>query len=209
MRKTTRRFANLAAAGGLVLFAACSDSGSPTGPGGSGEISAAEAAAISDFMVGQAFTGWDFGSIGGSSVQADRQAALQSGVPIAIDYTASAEGPCPEGGTVAATVSVEGSIDDQTLAGDLDLEVVTSATSCGIVAEGTGFTIDTSPDLTLTGGFSFADGQLVGESTLTYAGAILWSSEDGRSGSCTYDVVVTLTASSTAVASGTACGTSL
>lgn len=209
MRTKTSRFAGLGAAGGLLLVAACSDGEGPTGPGGSGELSAAEVEAISDFMVGQAFDSWNPESIGGGSAQAEGEAALQSGVPVAIDYAASAQADCPLGGTVAATVSVQGTLDDETLAGDLDLEVVTNATDCGIVADGTDFTIDTNPDLTLTGDFSFVDGQLVGESTFTYAGAILWSSEDGRSGSCTYDVVVTLSSSSAAVASGTACGTSL
>lgn len=209
MRKTTGRFAKLAAATGLLFFAACSDSGNPAGPGGSDEVTAAEAAAISAFMTGQAFTGWDFSAVGGASARPDGEAALQSGVPVAIDYSASATAQCPEGGNVGATVSIQGTIDDETLAGDLDLEVVTSATDCGIVADGTGFTIDTNPDLTLSGGFSFADGQLVGESTFTYAGSLLWSAEDGRSGSCSYDVVVTLTTTSTGVASGTVCGTSL
>lgn len=206
MRETTSRFGNLMAATGLLFFAACSDSGNPAGPGGGDQVSASEAAAISDFLLGEAITGLDFGAIAGGG---GGGAALRSGTPITIDYAASAEAPCPEGGLVGATVAISGTIDDQTLEGDLDLEVVTTAADCGIVADGTGFTLDTNPDLTLTGGFSFADGELVGESSFTYAGAILWSSEDGRSGSCTYDVVVTMSASSTAVASGTVCGTSL
>jgi len=201
MRKTTSRFANLAAAAGLLLFAACSDSAGP----GSGEISAGEAAEISDYLVGEAFSGWDFSQLNGGG----GGAALQSGTPVEIDFAVDVASECPEGGTIGVSGAIQGTIDDQTLAGDLSLEVITSATECGIVAEGTGFTIDTNPDLTLSGDFSFADGALVGESTFTYTGAVQWASEDGRSGGCTYDVSVAVSPGGSSVTSGTVCGTSL
>lgn len=69
--------------------------------------------------------------------------------------------------------------------------------------------IDTNPDLRLAGDFSFADGAPVGVSTFTYSGAVLWEAEDGRSGSCSYDVVVTVSPDGSTAESGTVCGTSV
>ncbi len=204
--KATRRYAEKGlAALGLVLFGACSDSQDVAGPGGD-QLTPAEAAGVSSFFVGQAFSGWDFNALGGGG---GGGAALQSGAPITVDFTDAVEAACPEGGSVSVSVAIAGTIDDQTGAGDLSLDVVTSAAACGIVADGTGFTVDTNPDLTLTGDFTFADGALVGDSDLSYAGALMWFAEDGRSGSCTYDVVVTLSESGTTVANGTVCGQEL
>lgn len=195
------------AAAGALFLAGCSDSADVAGPGGGSggaQLSSAEAAAISDFFVGQAFTGWDFSGVGGGSAS-----VLQKGTPITIDYSVSVENACPEGGTVGVAVTIAGTIDDETGSGDLSLDAVTSASDCGIVADAVGFRLDTDPDLTLTGDFTFANGQLIGESTFTYAGSVAWVAEDGRSGSCDYDVAITVSGTETAVASGTVCGTSL
>ena len=105
--------------------------------------------------------------------------------------------------------SISGTIDDQTFSGDLSLDVATSAINCIFAHEETQFTLNTSPDLVLSGGFAFDQGGLVGNAAFTYLGTILWGADDGRSGSCDYDVSVAYNADGSTVESGTVCGQSL
>lgn len=190
----------------MMSLAACS-SDTVTAPQGGDAVSANEAAAISNFLVANAFAGWDFGDIGGGG--GGGGAALQSGVPITIDYAVDVSSACPLGGAIGVAGAISGSIDDQTLAGSLSLDFATSATSCAFVEEETRFTLDTNPDLVLSGAFSFDQGELVGDAVFTYVGAVSWATDDGRSGSCTYDVSVTASASGSLVESGTVCGASI
>ena len=129
--------------------------------------------------------------------------------PIAIDYAVSVSGECPLGGTLSVSGAVTGTIDDQTFAGDLDLGLTTAASACGIDHQQTAITVDTNPDLVLAGSFAFDQGQLVGEAVFTYLGTVSWVTDDGRSGSCSYDVLVTATSDGSLAQSGTVCGTSL
>ncbi|MDX1392786.1 MAG: hypothetical protein R3195_00275 [Gemmatimonadota bacterium] len=189
----------------LLLFTACSsDDVTAPLPSGGDEISASEAAAISEFLTSAAFQAWDFEDIGGGG-----GAALHSGVPIAIDYSVDASVACPLGGQIGVQGAISGSIDDATYSGSLDLQVATTATACGFLAEATQFTLDTSPALVLTGAFSFDQGQMVGDAVFGYAGGVLWAADDGRSGSCTYDVSVTVSQTGSVVESGTVCGQAL
>jgi len=193
-------------AAALVLFAGC-QSDDVAGPQvGNDAVSAAEAAAISDFLVSNAFAGWSFDDAGGGG---GGGASLRSGTPITIDVAVDVSNACPLGGSLDVAGSISGSIDDQTLTGSLSLDVATSATSCAFPYEETQFTLDTNPDLVLSGAFSFDQGQLVGESVFTYVGTVFWGTDDGRSGSCSYDVAVTRSEAGTLVESGTVCGESI
>ncbi|MGH7540684.1 MAG: hypothetical protein ACRELC_06780, partial [Gemmatimonadota bacterium] len=104
---------------------------------------------------------------------------------------------------------IQGSVDDETQSGTLSLGITTSASSCAFPAEGTVFTIDTSPDLQLDGQFAWANGVPVGEQTFSYTGGVLWSAADGRSGNCAFDLQMTRSEDGTLVESGTVCGVSL
>ncbi|MDH3733447.1 MAG: hypothetical protein OEU54_07915 [Gemmatimonadota bacterium] len=197
----------LTAAAAVVFLAGCQNS-EVAGPGqSSGTVSANEAAAISTFLVSSAFEGWGFDDVGGGGGGASLRSS--SGVPITIDYAVDVTSGCPLGGDLGVSGSITGSIDDQTLAGDLSLSVVTSAANCAFLHEQTEFTLNTNPDLVLAGGFAFDQGELVGEATFTYTGTVLWAADDGRSGSCVYAVAVAMDAAGSVVESGTVCGQSL
>ena len=202
MNGRLKRGSRLTAFAAMVAFAGCQN-GEVAGPGGGDVVSANEAAAISGFLVNGAFAGWDLGEIGGGG------SALLSGAPITIDYSVDVTSGCPLGGELGVAGSITGSIDDQTFAGNLSLDVATSATNCGFLHDETQFTLNTNPDLVLSGGFSFAQGELTGQAVFTYVGAVQWASDDGRSGSCSYDVSVTADQSGSLVESGTVCGQSL
>jgi hypothetical protein len=199
----------LAAAAGVAFFAACHSESEPLGPqpGGGDEISAAEAAAINEVLIGFAFDGWDLGDFGSTSRAPGEGIALSS-VPIAIDFAIDTSAPCPQGGTAAVSGSIEGSVDDQTFAGNLDLTVATTLTDCAATADGKGFTFNTSPSLVLDGSFAWDQTGLSDVAAFTYAGSVDWVTGD-RSGTCAYDVQVSVSPSGATAANGTVCGISI
>lgn len=206
MRMGNRRV-GLIAGLAWIAVAGCqnADVAAPDPGEGPGTLTAAEIAALSDFMMNGAFDGWDFGEAGGGG----GGASLLSGAPITIDYAVTVANDCPAGGTLSVSGAITGTIDDQTFAGALDLGLTTSASACAFVHEQTMMTVDTDPDLVLDGSFAFDQGQLVGEAVFTYLGTVMWTTDDGRSGSCTYDVLVTATSDGSLAQNGSVCGTSL
>ena len=168
----------------------------------SGELSEQETAAVVEFVVGQAFVGWDFGGVAASQSPAVRQA----GVPITIDYNVTVTAPCPEGGEVSVAASIAGTIDDQTESGTLSMSVTSSLSSCAFSEDGVMITINTNPDLVLAGALNWENGNPVGTQVFTYTGGFSWSTSDGREGSCTIDLLVEQAEDGSTVESGTICG---
>lgn len=199
----------LAAAASVAFLAACQSDSEPLGPqtGAGDEISAAEAAAINEVLIGFAFDGWDFGDFGSTSRAPGDGIALSS-VPIAIDFAIDATAACPQGGTVAVSGSIEGSVDDQTFEGSLDLTIATTLTDCAATADGRGFTFNTSPSLVLAGSFAWDQTGLSDVAAFVYAGSVDWATGD-RSGTCSYDVQVSVSPSGATAANGTVCGISV
>lgn len=132
-----------------------------------------------------------------------------SAEPIQFDVSIDVTSDCPQGGSLSVSGSFEGSVDGETESGTLVLAIDITAAGCRFPAEGTVFTVDTSPRLELDGDFAWEGGQPVGEQTFGYRGAIAWSAEDGRSGSCVVGLQVTLSEDGTLAESGTACGVSV
>lgn len=206
MRKTRSRMARLGLVGASVWFlAACSDG--PLLPSSDDALSGAEAAAISEFLVGQSFQGWSFGDVGGPSASVAPSGSV--GAPISIDFSTEASVDCPEGGAVALSVDIRGTVDDQTQSGTLSLFLSESLDACAFSADGTVFTLDTGPDLELVGDFAWQAGQPVGEQSFSFDGGVQWSAADGRSGSCSVDLQVTLFEDGSTVESGSVCGSTL
>lgn len=198
------------AAASVAFFAACHSSQAPFDVEPGTALSANEAAAINQELVALAFGGWDFGQATPSPAQAPAggdgvSASFATGVPISIDWSLGVSTQCDQGGTFDASGAITGSIDDQTLAGNLTLDITTSMTDCAFTADQTIVTFNTNPDLQLNGSTAWNQAGLVGSSTYTYAGGLDWSAADGRSGSCTFDVVVTLAQDGTQTATGTVC----
>lgn len=195
------------AAAGLALLTACG--GDPIAPAGD-PLSEAEAAAIAQFMTGSAFEGLEFdGGEGPSASIAPAPSARGSSEPVEFDVSVEVTGGCPLGGSISVSGAYQGFIDSETESGTLTLDVDVSADACGFPAEETTFTVDTNPNLALDGNFEWAAGQPVGEQTFSYVGTVLWSADDGRSGSCAFDLQVTRSENGSLVESGTSCGTSI
>lgn len=191
----------------LGILAACG--GDPVAPAGD-ELGEAEAAAIVEFISGAAFDGWSFDEGEGAAASvAPVPGASASSEPIQFDVSIDASSQCPQGGSVSVAGLFAGTIDSETETGTVALGIVVSAAACSFPAEGTVFTVDTSPDLELDGDFAWEAGQPVGEQIFSYGGTVLWSAEDGRSGSCSIDLQVTRAEDGTLLESGTACGVSV
>ena len=195
------------AAACVAFFGACENGEDPIAPP-QGELAPAEAEALNQTIIGLAFQGWGFDQAAASRVPAAGEGVSMSvaGAPINIDWALSVTTPCDEGGTFGVDGAITGSIDDQTLAGTLSLDVGTSMTDCGFLAEEQIFTFNTNPDLQLEGSVSWDQSGLVGTSTFTYDGGLDWAAADGRSGSCSFNVSVSLSQDGTETASGTVCG---
>ena len=188
----------------VAAFLAACGGDDPAAPSTGDELTPAEAAAISEYMAGNAFSGW--------LEDAEAQSAVLgsgSGEPISFDIDDTFEVACEEGGSLTLSVALSGVIDDVTESGTLSLDLTTSAEACAFPAEGSVFTVDTDPDLRLVGDLEWEAGQPVGENTFTYDGTVRWSAEDGRSGSCVFDLQVTYLADGTTLESGTVCGMSI
>jgi len=203
-----KRYAKIGVTAACVaFFGACEDGEDLIAPP-QGDLSSAEAESLNETIVGLAFQGWGFDQAAASRVPAPGEGVSMSlaGVPINIDWALSVSTACDEGGTFAVTGAVTGTIDDQTQAGTLALDVATSMTDCGFLAEDQIFMFTTNPDLQLEGMVSWDQNGLVGTSTFTYIGGIDWSAADGRSGSCSFDLMVSLAQDGAETASGTICG---
>lgn len=206
-----KRYARIGVAAACVaFFGACEDGADVIAPP-QGDLAPAEAESLNETIVGLAFQGWGFDQAAASRVPAPGAGVSMSlaGVPINIDWAVSVSTACDEGGTFGVDGAISGSIDDQTLAGSLTLDVATSMTDCGFLAEEQVFTFNTNPDLQLEGSVSWDQNGLVGTSTFTYNGGLDWAAADGRSGSCTFNVSVSLAQDGAETASGTVCGVSV
>lgn len=192
-------------AASVALFAGCRDDSVAGLGAGGGELSAAEVQALNEAMVDKAFEGWDFGEATASRVP-EGIALNAVGAPISIDHAVTVSAACEQGGTASVDGAVTGTIDDQTFAGQLSLDVTTSMVACAFPAEGTLFTVDTEPDLSLSGSVAWDQTGIVGTAEFTYVGGIAWTTDDGRSGTCSIDVLVSLSQDGSSAASGTACG---
>ena len=202
-----RRIGRIGLAAVSVAWSAACQNDTPLGPGD--PLSAGEAASISNQVIALAFGAFDFGDVGGSASFVPNPAANAAGAPVDIDYSASVSASCPVSGTAGISVAVAGTIDDQTGAGNLTLDISSSMSDCAVQTDGLTFTLNTNPDLVLAGSFQFADGALASQSVFTFDGGFDWSASDGRAGSCVYDVTVTMETDGAFVESGTVCGVSI
>lgn len=179
----------------LVATAACGDSATEV----VGDLSQAEAEALAEVVGATVFSST-------SAVPGAQGAPART--PISGSESVSATVPCELGGTVAVDGSLEYS-------GDTDTEVnatfgVTQVHN-GCVAEsqdGIRFTLDGAPDVTANVSLSVSESALSLEGT--YGGAVDWST-DGREGTCSLDVTLSVDMSGTAESgsasmSGTVCG---
>jgi hypothetical protein len=196
MHKIFSKFIGVTAALTLTV-AACGDD--ITGINEGDTLSNAEVAAV------VAALSASFDSVG---VAAGVPAAAPGLAPISFNESFGITVPC-EDGTLDVDGSASGTIDDETFASDISMEVTWDPNGC-VVTDGTNtITVDGAPRIELT--LDWTSAEDVFTFTGTEVGGFSFTSSDGRSGSCALDVTFSLTSDVggfTGTVSGTICGLS-
>ena len=187
------------AAGLALTLAACG--GDPLGVNAGDELTDAEIQAIFN-----AFSG----AVGGIDASA-HVAAPVDGIQMAdihVDQDVSVSTQCSLGGEISLDGSVDGTVNDETFASDIEMEVGVQFDACGIPSDQNTLTVDGTVEfyshVVLNDGSFSVDG--------TQIGGFSFTSDDGRSGSCAIDIdfSASYTEGSSAQSSvtGTVCGRS-
>ena len=185
---------------GLVLtLAACGDD--PMGVNSGDELTDAEIQAIFNEF-GEAF----------SNVNASAHvAAPVDGIQMAeihVDHSVDVSAPCALGGEITLDGSVDGTVDDETFASDIEMEVGVQFDACGVEAEQNTLTVD--------GDIQFDSHIVLSETEFSadgsQVGGFEFTTNDGRSGSCAIDIDFSASyiegESAQSSVSGTVCGRS-
>ena len=200
MRKRSSGFTCLTTAAALIV-AACG--GDPTGVNSGDQLTSAELAAVIGAF-GSAFDSAGVGAQRVSTVSFDGASAGQAAVPINESFNVSV--PC-ESGTVQVSGSITGTVDDQTSALDVTMDISWDPNGC-VVSDGTNtFTVDGAPEVKLVLSMTSSENALTMSGTET--GGFSFTASDGRSGSCAFDVTFTVVTDSAGINStvtGTICG---
>lgn len=180
----------------LVAVAACDSATEVVG-----DLSQAEAEALAEVVGATVFS---------STSEVPEGQGAPARAPISGSESVSATVPCELGGTVAVTGNMEYSGDTET---HVDATFGITQVHDGCVAEsqeGIRFTLDGAPNVTADVSLSVSENELSLEGT--YGGAVDWST-DGRQGTCSLDISISVDLSGTAETgsasmSGTVCGVS-
>ncbi|MDH3207044.1 MAG: hypothetical protein OEO79_10550 [Gemmatimonadota bacterium] len=130
---------------------------------------------------------------------------------ISVNESFSATAPCDIGGSFAAAGSANGTVDDETFLLDLSFQLRLTPNGCIVATETNTVTLNGAPYVQLSMDFELNETQIVAVGTQT--GGIAFTSSDGRSGSCAFEVSFSVTAdlegqSGSSSVSGTVCGVS-
>ncbi|MEX2473192.1 MAG: hypothetical protein WEA34_13475 [Gemmatimonadota bacterium] len=180
----------------LVAVTACGDSATEV----VGDLSQAEAEALAEVVGSTVFSSTTSEMPGAQGAPAR--------TPISGSESVSATVPCELGGTVGVDGSLEYSGDTETV---INATFGLTQVHNGCVAEsqdGIRFTLDGAPDVTSNVSMTVGENELSMEGT--YGGAVDWST-DGREGTCSLDVSLSVDMSGMAESgsvsmSGTVCG---
>lgn len=195
-------------AGLALLTAACGDG--PTATSGD-PLSDAEVQELAQEIFA------DLGGLFPGAAAAQRTALLPEGLylsvaaPVPVNVTINESGPCGGDGTATVSGSIQGSVDNETGAGNLEFDITQSFSGCVVVGELHTYTVSGEPNLRLTGDFQ-SDGENAFSGSFRFLGGFTFSVDDGREGTCGMDVTVTMNVTSTTVtgsASGRMCNVTL
>ena len=130
---------------------------------------------------------------------------------ISVSESFSESAPCEVDGSVAAEGSVSGTVDDETFLLDLNFRLRLTPNGCVVTTETNTVTLDGAPYVQLDMDFQLTDTQIVAIGTQT--GGIAFTTSDGRSGSCAFEVTFNVTAdlegqAGSSSVSGAVCGVS-
>lgn len=119
--------------------------------------------------------------------------------------------PCDSGGSITANGSVNGTVDDVTGELDMTLHMRMTPNGCVVETETASITLDGAPYIQMDMDFYLSDTTI--DMSGTQKGGISFTSTDGRSGSCAFDISFTGnvnldTQAEESSVSGTVCGAS-
>ena len=123
-------------------------------------------------------------------------------------FNASAE--CPTSGSMSASVSVNATVTDEPLLVNAKYRARVTPNLCVVPTESGSITVDGGPYIQMDVDLAITDTTVGFEGT--YRGGIGFTSSDGRSGTCRFEVSFSGSASSTTASSsvsGTVCGVSV
>jgi hypothetical protein len=135
-----------------------------------------------------------FEGFGGASPPASPAADIP--VNESIDESSS----CPGGGSVRLHGNVNGTVDDETFAMDLEFNFTEEITNCGVYHNEMLFVVNGAPNITWAGDYMYSSQSLTG--TFSLIGGFSYTAEDDRSGSCGMELNINFT---TGVATGSLC----
>lgn len=201
MHKCASRFNGLVV-GITFVLAACG--GDPTGTNSGDPLTNTEALAIFEAL------GATFGSIsvGGAPPQPGSTTGAAPAAAGPIDESFEISVPC-ESGTIQMSGSMSGTVDEQTLATNLTMDITWVPNACAITTGTTTFTISGDPEIRFQGDWALADNLFSLSGTET--GGFSFTSSDGRVGSCAIDIAFSSsvnlsTTTEESTISGTICG---
>lgn len=186
---------------GLGLLAACADMSGPNH-----QLTDDEASFLAEEFAGVALDGVA-GSMAGSPGLAGAPAMTDApgAGPITWERTFTETHPCPAGGTVTTSGTNKGTIDSETHSGTVEVSHTLDMDECARVRNDVTITVSTNPAITMTGTVTIEAGHRTAGS-FTKTGTFLWTTSDGRSGSCEVDLTITWAADGTHTVTGTVCG---
>lgn len=191
-----------------VGVAACGDD-DPTSTGDT--LSEAEAAAVSEIVLGTAFQATAAGLPTAAPAASGPQAA-----PFSYSTDIETSVSCSGGGSIALDGSATINGDDETFQFTIAYNMNSTYSECTEFAQEADqeFTIGGTLAFTANADYSGGQGDSFGSltSTGTFSGNISWSSEDGRSGTCGVSLTSTTTSTGeaiTASTTGSFCGVAI
>jgi len=112
-------------------------------------------------------------------------------VPVPVDQSFDTSVPCAQGGAIAASGSVTGTVDDETFASDARFELTFDPVGCVVNTEASSITVDGDPDVVVVMNTLFTDSSI--SMSGTQRGGIRYTVDDGRSGACWMDIAFSVT----------------
>lgn len=197
MRKPLRHLSLLA--GLTLLTAACSDLSGPDQ-----QLTDDEAAFLAEEFASVALDGVT-SSMAGSPGTAGAPAYAAAAGPITWERSFTETRPCPAGGTRTTSGTSKGTIDSETHSGTVEVSHTLSMDDCARTRDSVTITVNTDPAIVMAGTVIIEAGHRASGS-FTKTGTFLWTTSDGRSGSCEVNLTITWGADGGHTVTGTMCG---
>lgn len=186
---------------GLALVVACSNSDDPGAPSGQ-DLTRAEASLLAGLFTGEA--------LGVAEGQTPPGAAAVGAEAVPFSFEIAMTVPCPLGGEVAFSGSMEGEYDADAESFALTYNASQVHSGCAVDSEGLTLTITGNPGIQLASDLSVVGNPPQGSQSLSLTGGFDWSASDGRSGTCTIEVTAAMDlGAKSGSASGSVCGHSV